>query len=109
MDMGSMSDLEDGVDDCGMLYNTGTLLTTFTCFSKLPVELRIKIWKAVSYLPRDLDLWHYDETHAVRDGGRDFDYKFSIIQYNDENSVWSIRTSIVPAVLLSAGSHVKKL
>lgn len=30
---------------------------SFTCFPKLPIELRLKIWKDVCHLPRYVDIW----------------------------------------------------
>ncbi|PVH75476.1 hypothetical protein DL98DRAFT_643998 [Cadophora sp. DSE1049] len=36
---------------------TYVILNAFTCFPKLPTELRLRIWDSASFLPRDLDVW----------------------------------------------------
>ena len=33
---------------------------TFECFGDLPKELRLKIWKTASFIPRNVDVWNKD-------------------------------------------------
>jgi 2EXR family len=37
--------------------DTNSLAAEFTCFPKLPIEMRLKIWKCAANIPRNVDLW----------------------------------------------------
>jgi len=53
-------------------------LIEFTLFPKLPIKIRLKIWKAASFAPRNVDLWCYLK-HALGHSADwcDERYKFS--------------------------------
>ncbi|KAF4634438.1 hypothetical protein G7Y89_g3669 [Cudoniella acicularis] len=44
--------------------STGLPCRTFTCFPKLPLEVRLMIWGQVANLPRNLDVWSKVIGHA---------------------------------------------
>lgn len=37
---------------------SNTACTSFTCFLKLPLEFRLRVWKATSFHPRNVDIWN---------------------------------------------------
>jgi len=51
-DLGTQADFEAKADP-----ESQEVATEFTCFPKLPLELRQKIWKEACYIPRVIDLW----------------------------------------------------
>jgi hypothetical protein len=65
-------------------------LTEFTCFPKLPKELRLKTWKHAATIPRNIDLWvgpwGIDSTHGL----------FDIL---DRPHYYYMSTTLPPAIL----------
>lgn len=71
---------------------------TFTCFPKLPLEIRIKIWEEAANLPRNLDIWAHTTGKATsfRRSNRDREVV-------DEYTMFKFTTrQPVPGVLLAS-------
>ncbi|KAE9366571.1 hypothetical protein N431DRAFT_495030 [Stipitochalara longipes BDJ] len=61
------------MDDLEPTMQSRTIGTTFTCFPKLAIELRLKIWKTASYQTRNICL-SYDYPDGTANGFEPFIY-----------------------------------
>ncbi|CZR56056.1 uncharacterized protein PAC_05944 [Phialocephala subalpina] len=50
-------------------------LQTFLCFKKLPIELRLKIWRIASFTQRNVDIWS-ESLEIISKRGRDSEFNF---------------------------------
>lgn len=69
--------------------------TTFTCFPKLPIELRLKIWKAACFIPRNVDIWYRNLCNVVR-GDR---MGTCCAEHDMDCPLYALKTQSQPAVL----------
>jgi 2EXR family len=71
--------------------NNQTVLTTFTCFGKLPIELRFKIWKEASNATRNICVFPMDVKWIHNLGyctvkGHELDYDDELEPFSYESS-----------------------
>ncbi|PMD31560.1 hypothetical protein L207DRAFT_591511 [Hyaloscypha variabilis F] len=69
-------------------------LTKFTCFPKLPIELRLRIWKFAAFIPRNVDVWIGPEKTSYDEDGDYWDIRIDI-----ENHHYFCSRTSPPAIL----------